>query len=43
MAGSARSRESKHKLTYDQFTTHSRCAYGTEGIIQNIWRELIAG
>jgi hypothetical protein len=35
--------QSKTNLTYDQAVTQTRYVYGTAGIIQNTWRELIAG
>ena len=35
--------QSKTNLTYDQSVTQTRYVYGTAGIIQNTWREMIAG
>ena len=35
--------QSKNNLTYDQDVAQTRYVYGTAGIIQNTWRELIAG
>ena len=35
--------ESKDNLTYDQFAAQEHYVYSTAGIIQNTWRELIAG
>ena len=35
--------QSKNNLTYDQNAAQTRYVYGTAGIIQNTWRELIAG
>jgi hypothetical protein len=35
--------QSKQNLTYDQGAAQTRYVYGTAGIIQNTWRELIAG
>jgi hypothetical protein len=35
--------QSKNNLTYDQGVTQTRYVYGSAGIIQNTWREMIAG
>ena len=35
--------QSKNNLTYDQGVAQTRYVYGTAGIIQNTWRELVAG